>query len=767
MVLASALSPQETTQFMHMMDLIDKKKYQKALKINDSILKKNPMHGEMAPVQAHIRDYSGYLIMRKKILEHRCDLRNNWFGMAVAAHLCKEYELALSVLTSVHDACFRNEDSLKKWDTSHELSELLLYQAFILLDSGQYTSVLKFLNSMGDSIVDRVLYREYLAEALIQVGNLEQAKKQYRELLSMNPENSTYHFQYQKAHEIDGLSNPNCSLSDEQRETLGKIYEDLLDEHPKSDMIRLMPIFYWLEKEKVLQPLLRYMQEKFRKGVPSLWRILQPLYSRPEYGEILEDAALLFQRSLQSNGTWPNLDDPGADSGEKAPPEAIIWVYFFLSHHYLEKYDYDQSLSYINRAIEQSPNLIELYLLKAKILKKLTDYSKAAELVEQARLLDLSDRFLNNKSVKYWLRADKVDEAIKRVNLFSKTDTSTYNNVYSMQFMWFEIHLAESYYRQGDLAKALKNFTAVSEHFQEIKDQYYDFHNYCLRSMAMSSYIEVLRFGERAYGQRPFRRAAKGAILCYLKLEEQRNSNTAEAQEIPPSSAPTNGGGSLPSKSMKKPKSWNGKYDHDPHGLLLAKTSKPLEDATNYARLLSKYPGEDVESYLLSYEVYIRRNRPLLALKSLKLAIKIATCQNHQVHLKICHFLYWWVDHRHPVETVSSTIDAILQTLGITHLSNPKLYNESWLELVSDNFENRLAVAEVLLVYGDPDARPKALKLVMGLDQNHKCSLDSFFWATRLIRTYFDKAALDSFNVIAISKFPHVSHFLNPSDSSI
>lgn len=86
----------------------------------------------------------------------------------------------------------------------------------------------------------------------------------------------------------------------------------------------------------------------------------------------------------------------------------------------LGKNFYDKSLIFINKAIEHTPTVIELYIQKAKIYQRLGDPEKAADLTEEARNLDLADRYLNAHSSKYLLKANKVRESYNNMVLFSK-----------------------------------------------------------------------------------------------------------------------------------------------------------------------------------------------------------------------------------------------------------------------------------------------------------------------------------------------------------
>lgn len=54
------------------------------------------------------------------------------------------------------------------------------------------------------------------------------------------------------------------------------------------------------------------------------------------------------------------------------------------------------------------------------MLKRAGDIEGAARALEQARLMDKSDRFLNGKSGKYWLRAGQIEKAQQVFGLFTK-----------------------------------------------------------------------------------------------------------------------------------------------------------------------------------------------------------------------------------------------------------------------------------------------------------------------------------------------------------
>lgn len=55
-----------------------------------------------------------------------------------------------------------------------------------------------------------------------------------------------------------------------------------------------------------------------------------------------------------------------ADEKEQ-DPTVQLWLYYFQSQHALRLGKYEEAFKWINQAIEHTPTVVELYLVKAKI----------------------------------------------------------------------------------------------------------------------------------------------------------------------------------------------------------------------------------------------------------------------------------------------------------------------------------------------------------------------------------------------------------------
>lgn len=159
-----------------------------------------------------------------------------------------------------------------------------------------------------------------------------------------------------------------------------------------------------------------------------------------------------------------------------------------------------------------------MYILKAKIYKRAGDVKRAATLYDEARKLDLSDRYLNALASRYLIRDDKLEQAEQTMALFSKDQGDDQGlNVHDMQCMWYETECGASYLRQGQLRLALKNFHYIEKHFDQIYEDQFDFHLYAMRKYTLNSYFEMIDMEDRVYRNKYAVRAAIGMIKVARK----------------------------------------------------------------------------------------------------------------------------------------------------------------------------------------------------------------------------------------------------------
>lgn len=701
------------------------REYREAIKCYRNALRIDPENIEilrdLSLLQAQMRDLAGFVETRQKLLSLKPNHRMNWIGFSVAHHLNSNASKAVEILEAYEGTL---EDDYPPDNERCEHGEMLLYKISLLEECGFLERALEELHKKEFKIVDKLVYKEQEVSLLVKLGRLEEAEKLYQALLSMNPDNYRYYEGLQKCF---GLYSENAQFSADEIDRLEALYKSLGQQQKWSSAVKRIPLDF-LQGNRFQEAAENYIRPLLTKGVPSLFSDLSPLYDHPGKADILEQLILELEHSLRTTGQYPGRT-------EKEPPSTLMWALFLLAQHYDRRGQYDISLSKIDEAIEHTPTVIDLYSVKSRILKHAGDLAAAAALADEARCMDLADRYINSDCVKRMLQADQVALAEKTAVLFTK-EGEQHNNLHDMQCMWYELASGESYFRQGDLGRALKKFLSVEKHYADITEDQFDFHSYCLRKMTLRTYVEMLRFQDRLHSHAYFHKAAAGAIRCYIKLYDTPSKSTAdeddEMSKLPPSQKKkmrqkqrkaearakkeaeekheesSVGAASKSGKRHVKP------VDPDPNGEKLLQVEDPLLEATKYLKLLQKNSPNSLETHLLSFELNMRKQRILLAFQALKQLLRL-DAEHPDSHRSLIKFFHKVGSMAAPVTDTEKLIWSVLEaerpTISQLHEKSLIEGNRTFLEKHKDSLMHRAAVAEMLYVL-EPDKKPEAIKLI-------------------------------------------------------
>uniref|UniRef100_A0A3Q2NWZ3 N-alpha-acetyltransferase 15, NatA auxiliary subunit a n=1 Tax=Fundulus heteroclitus TaxID=8078 RepID=A0A3Q2NWZ3_FUNHE len=656
------------------------KKYDEAIKCYRNALKwdKDNLQilRDLSLLQIQMRDLEGYRETRYQLLQLRPGQRASWIGYAVAYHLLEDFEMAAKIVEE-----FRKTQQTSPDKVDYEYSELLLYQNQILREAGLHKEALDHLNNYEKQMCDKLAVEETRGELLLKLERPEEASQVYRRLLERNPENWAYYQGLEKA------------LKPGNVEEHQKIYEESWAKFPRGLVPRRLPLNF-LTGEKFRDCLDSYLRMNFTKGCPPVFTTLKSLYTDREKVTIIEEVVLGYESCLKGSRMFSENDE-----GKEEPPTTLLWVQYFLAQHFDFIGQPALALEYINNAIDSTPTLIELFLVKAKIYKHAGNIKEAARWMDEAQALDTADRFINSKCAKYMLKAGLIKEAEEMCSKFTR-------------------------------------------HFVEITDDQFDFHTYCMRKMTLRSYVDLLKL-EDVLRQHPFYyKAARTAIHIYLALHDKpltddnkesqadtenltdkelkklRNKQRRAQKKAQLEEEKKNAEKEKQLKNQKKKKEDDDEEVGGPKEELipdkLAKPESPLEEAVKFLIPLKNLVRSDIETHLLAFEIYFRKEKYLLMLQSIKRAVAIDP-SNPWLHQCLVRFFKKVRDSADLAEAVSTVLKQEISRLFGD--SNPQSFNKNYLSRHSSCIPHRVAAAK-MMVYLEPSSDKMACEIATALDES-------------------------------------------------
>ncbi|CAH1778361.1 unnamed protein product [Owenia fusiformis] len=674
------------------------RKYDEAIKCYRNALKwdKDNLQilRDLSLLQIQMRDLEGYKDTRYQLLVLRPGQRVSWIGYAMAFHLMKDYDMALSVLAE-----FRKTQTPKTFD--YEQSELLLYEAKIMEEAGMKKESLEHLDKYETDIVDVLAATETKAHLCNNMDQKDKAAELYKKLLERNPENFAYYKGLEDALQIK-------SVDDRL-----KIYNDVLETYPRASAPKRLPINFTSGStfKKLVDT---YLKKALIKGVPPLFVTLRSLYSDPEKVSIIEDLLLGYIDSLKSEEVFNKSDE----ASEKQPPTTLLWTYFFIAQHYDQLGQTTVALQYISTALEHTTTLIEGYVVKARIYKHAGDIDEAVKCLDEAQSLDTADRYINSKCAKYMLRANMVKEAEDMCSKFTRENIPAMENLNEMQCMWFETECAAAFQRLAKWGDALKKCHEIDRHFTEIIEDQFDFHTYCMRKMTLRSYVGLLKL-EDVLRRHPFySKAAKIAIEIYVHLHDHpvadSDENISKDQEnLTPSELKK-----LRNKQRKaqkkaqqqkskekqeqdkresKPKPADpeveGPKEEELIPASLQKPEDPLGEAIKFLRPLQQLAREDMTTHILAYEIYSRKGKILLMFQAIKRGHAIDS-NDPRLHVCSVRFLQKVQASGELADAVKTVLEEGIKSIYGQH--TPDTLNKEFLNRNTNSLMHQFAGAKML-----------------------------------------------------------------------
>ncbi|XP_011297851.1 N-alpha-acetyltransferase 15, NatA auxiliary subunit [Fopius arisanus] len=694
------------------------KKYDEAIKCYRNALKwdKDNLQilRDLSLLQIQMRDLDGYKDTRYQLFMLRPTQRASWIGFAISYHLLKDYETALKILDTFRDSPMICYD--------YEHSELLLYQNLVIQESGDSEAALKHLDKYNDQICDKITVKETYGKLRLELSQYPEAVQVYKDLLTINPENTTY---YAKLAEAEQHEKPEDTLEMLQR------YEELF---PRALAPRRLQLNY-ASGEQFKKLVDQYLRRGLHKGVPPLFVNLRSLYKDQQKVDTIQSLLLEYRDALKNHGHFNDAEK----ENPREPASALLWTYYYLAQHYDYLGDPEKALHEIDAALSHTPTLIELFVTKGRIYKHAGNVQDAYKWLDEAQELDTADRYINSKCAKYMLRANLIKEAEETCGKFTREGVQPMENLNEMQCMWIQTEAANAYQRLGKYGDALKKCHEVDRHFSEIIEDQFDFHTYCMRKMTLRSYVGLLRLEDVLRSHPFYFKAAKCAIEVYLRLHDNPLPDPTQIQEIDTENLAPSELKKMRNKQRKqrrkaeleRQQAAQAQEKREQHNKSrqqadpdfeqptldelipekLERVEDPLEQAIKFLQPLQNLAADRIETHLMAFEIYYRKGRTLLMLQSIKRAHRLDS-NNPDLHSCLVRFL------RHtgasPLEgPVAQVVKH--QTREIFSNSDAVQFNTDFLQKNLTSLPHLLQCARMLYLL-DSTSQSKALSLATGLD---------------------------------------------------
>jgi hypothetical protein len=251
--------------------------------------------------------------------------------------------------------------------------------------------------------------------------------------------------------------------------------------------------------------------------------------------------------------------------------------------------------------------------------------------MNEARLLDDKDRYINTKCAKYQLLNNQNELAIETMGKFTRNEAvgGPFADLLDMQCIWYITEDGEAYLRKGKLNLALKRFRQIYDIFETWEEDQFDFHQFSMRKGPIRAYIDMIRWEDILREHPFFSRAAINAVKVYIMLHDNpdlskgfderripgwdkmndsdRKKALRKAKKAHEDEQKRQAEKATPAK--KTPREEGKKEDLDPNGIKLLETKTPLDDAMPYVNFLIEFRPKNINSQLISFDVFIRRSR--------------------------------------------------------------------------------------------------------------------------------------------------------------
>ena len=540
--------------------------------------------------------FNDFAEFSKKALSLRPTLNSNWIAYAFSQYLIGDYDNALYLINKIEDM---QKENIKK----QEVNQIYLFKGEILLKLNKYDDCIEELTSNLDKkCSDRNLFYSLIIKAAF-LGKKDDIGIEYcKKGLLLNPEDVNYYIWYLSLKTNEKIENYDNLIKLGNDESKSKIFYEILINEIKPQ-IKKSKVYDRLELvlssgETFIKLFNEYFLRNIKLNLISFFINVKFIYLHLEKKtEIISNILTKHLESIEKN----NYLDLSLTNNEKISKiNEITWLYYYASQHYDYFKDLNKALKYINKAIKNIPSVVEFYMLKSKILKHLLLYEESSLSMKKAKELDLSDRYLNAKHAKSALRNDNIDES-KSIMIEFVKDPLFEENMKRTQCMWYETECGYCYLKNNLILHSHRMFKNILMQVDNMFEDQNDFYNYSLRRYMINDFFALIKFMKKIYNGKYLLNSLfyldiiKSLILKKKNEKDFSLSLDKEYEEIK-----NNCGTVL--------------YTYKDLDTLIKSID---DDIYNYSMKIQSIT-KCQRSHFICVKIFLNKNKPILALKSLK-----------------------------------------------------------------------------------------------------------------------------------------------------
>lgn len=464
---------------------------------------------DLSMLQIQMRDLDGFCKTRQNILSLKPNAKINWMAFALARHMSGDLKGAVHVIDIYLGTLTEGSAELGR---CFESSELALYKNTILAEmNDNWAAALDHLSVSEGIVVDRGSWLWMSTFYRLQLRDFKGARQKCLTMFGRGmTENYRVHSLYQlsvlglSAADFPGDNNIIAEvlkmkgtktlvnlvpLTAEQKDKIRKAYEQELatgiaaaavaSNNPSlanSKAIQRIPLTLVDDPAELRASLDARCRRDLSRGVPSLFsELMSFLYSdgdatngdvatrriQPTDPVDIRKHPFFLAFCQMAEDYIANLEKYSKFSAEdeaEEPPSTIMWAWYLRCCLHEQAGELTQALELADRCLEHTPTAVDVYELKARILLASGCSDEASKCLDAGRDLDRQDRYMNNLSVRYFLKAGQEEEALKRIAMFTRHEGHAEQNLFDMQCSWYELELAETLAKKEEWGRSLKKY---------------------------------------------------------------------------------------------------------------------------------------------------------------------------------------------------------------------------------------------------------------------------------------------------------------------